>query len=103
MLGFLNLPGAGFCEIAELLTAPAILIGNRQLPPDGTLKWPVEFSPQSDIVIDVGQSEAARAKDTDTELAAPTISTKAATLDNRIINFLVFMQNHTDQGFLRRS
>src|SRR6267378_4550562 len=38
-----------------------------------------------------------RAKGTDTELVAPTISTKAATLENRI-ELLFFMQRHTDQS-----
>jgi hypothetical protein len=53
----------------------------------------VELSPQSDSVADIEQSEAARAKDADVKLGAPTISAKAATLDNRIVDFLVFMQN----------
>jgi hypothetical protein len=53
----------------------------------------VEFSPQSASDTDVEQSEAARAKDTDIELAASTIRANAATLDNRIVDFLVFMQN----------
>jgi len=53
----------------------------------------VELSPQSASVVDVEQSGAPRAKDTGIELVAPTMSAKAATLDNRIIAFLVFMQN----------
>lgn len=93
MLSRFNLPWTGFCKISELLTVPRILIGNRQLPPDATSMSPVEFSPQSASVTDVEQSDAARAKDTDIKLVAPTISAKAATLDNRIVDFLVFMQN----------
>jgi hypothetical protein len=93
MLSLFNLPCTGFCEMSELLTVPRILIGNRQLPPDATSMSPVEFSPQSASVADIEQSEAARAKDTDIKLGAPTISAKAATLDNRIVDFLVFMQN----------
>jgi hypothetical protein len=93
MLSLFNLPCSGFCEMSELLTVPRILIGNRQLPPDATSMSPVEFSPQSASVADIEQSEAARAKDTDIKLGAPTISAKAATLDNRIVDFLVFMQN----------
>jgi hypothetical protein len=54
---------------------------------------PVEFSPQSASSTNIGQSEAARAKDTDIKLVAATISAEAATLDNRIVDFLVFMQN----------
>jgi len=49
----------------------------------------VEFSPQSAGVINVEQSEAARAKDTD--IGAATISAKAATLHNRMLDFLVFI------------
>jgi hypothetical protein len=62
---------------------------------------PVEFSPQSASVTDLEQSEAARAKDTDIKLVAPTISAKAVTLDNRIVDFLVFMQNPHCPRFLR--
>jgi hypothetical protein len=93
MLSLFNLPCTGFCEMPELLTVPRILIGNRQLPPDATSISPVEFPPQSASVTNLEQSEAARAKDTDIKLVAPTISAKAATLDNRIVDFLVFMQN----------
>jgi hypothetical protein len=64
---------------------------------------PVEFSPQSASATNIGQSEAASAGDTDIEPAAPTISVKAANLGNRIVDFLVFMQAHTYQSFLRRS
>jgi hypothetical protein len=49
----------------------------------------VEFSPQSAGVINVEQSEAARARDTDIGVA--TISAKAATLHNRMLDFLVFI------------
>jgi hypothetical protein len=90
MLSRFNLPWTGFCKISELLTVPRILIGNRQLPPDATSMSPVEFSPQSTSVTDVEQSDAARAKDTDIKLVAPTISAKAATLE---VDVLVFMQN----------
>jgi hypothetical protein len=92
MLSLFNLPCAGFCEMSEPFTVPRILIGNRQLPPDATSMSAVEFSPQSASVTDIEQSEAARAKDTDVELGAPTKNAKAATLDNRIPDF-VFMQN----------
>jgi hypothetical protein len=93
MLSLFNLPCTGFWEMSELLTVPPILIGNRQLPPDATSMSPVEFSPQSASVTDIEQSEAARAKDTDIKLSAPTISAKASTLDNSIVDFLVFTQN----------
>jgi hypothetical protein len=53
----------------------------------------VEFSPQSASVADIEQSEAARANDTDIELGAKTISAKAATLDNHISDFHVFMHD----------
>jgi hypothetical protein len=96
MLIFFNFPRTGFCKMSELLTVPRILIGNRQLSPDATLMSPVEFSPQSASSANVGQSEAASAKDTDMKLVAPTTSAKAATLANRTVDFLVFMQ--TDQG-----
>jgi hypothetical protein len=101
MLTFFNLPCTGFCKMSELLTVPRILIENRQLPPHATLMSPVEFSPQSASSADVGQSEAASAKDTDIKLVAPTISAKAASLDNRIVDFLVFSrcETHTDQLF----
>ncbi|MEH2520719.1 hypothetical protein V1279_006292 [Bradyrhizobium sp. AZCC 1610] len=52
---------------------------------------PVEFSPQSASSANFGQSEAANAKDADIEPVAPTPSAKAATLDNRIVDFLVLM------------
>jgi hypothetical protein len=59
----------------------------------------VEFSPQSASVPDIEQSEAARVDDTDIKLTT-TISAKAATLDSRMINLRVFMQDpHTDQSF----
>jgi hypothetical protein len=102
MLSFFNLPCAGFCKMSELLTVPRILIGNWQLPPDATLMSPVEFSPQSASAINIGQSEAASAGDTDIEPVAPTISAKAANSDNRMVAFLVFMQTHTYQSFLGR-
>src|SRR5882724_2398794 len=90
MLSFFNLPWAGFCKMSELLTVPRIVIGNRQLCPDATLMSPVGFSPQSASSTNFGQSEAASAGDTDIEPVAPTISAKAATLDNRMVDFLVF-------------
>jgi hypothetical protein len=93
MLRFFNLPCTGFCEMSELLTVPRIVIGNRQLFPDATLMSPVEFSPQSASSTNFGHSEAASARDTDIEPVAPKISAKAAILDNRIIEFLIFMQN----------
>jgi hypothetical protein len=95
MLSLFNLPCTGFCEMSELFTVPRILIGNRQLSPDTTSMSLVELSPQSASVADIEQSEAARAKDTGIKLVAPTISAKAATLDNRIVDFLVFMQKPT--------
>jgi hypothetical protein len=93
MLSLFKLPCAGFCEMPELLTVPRILIGNRQLPPGATSMSPVEFSPQSAGVINVEQSEAARTKDTGIKLVASTISVKATTLGNRVVDFLVFMQD----------
>src|SRR5580765_323288 len=93
MLSLFNLPCAGFCEMSELLTVPRILIGNRQLPPDATSMKPVEFSPQSVSSTNIGQSEAARAKDTDIKFVAAATSAKAATLGNRIVDFLVFSRH----------
>src|SRR4051794_34995896 len=61
---------------------------------------PVELSPQSASVTDVEQSEVARVKDTDIKLVAPTISAKAATLDNRIVGLLVFMDDGHCPRFL---
>jgi hypothetical protein len=87
------LPCAGFCETSELLTVPCILIGNRQLLPDATSMSPVEFSPQSASVADIEQFGAVRANDTDVKLGAPTSSAKAAILDNRIVDFLIFMRD----------
>src|SRR6478672_3747240 len=75
--------------MSELLTVPRIVIGNRQLCPDATLMSPVEFSPQFASSTNFEQSEAASAGDADIEPVAPTISAKAATLDNRIIELLV--------------
>src|SRR5216684_7599827 len=100
MLSFFNLPCTGFCKMSEPLTVPRILIGNWQLPPDVTLMSPVEFSPQSASSANVGQSEAASAKDTDMKLVAPTISAKAATFDKRIVDFLVFFAKPTLTKFL---
>jgi hypothetical protein len=51
----------------------------------------IEFSPQSASVINVEQSEGARAKDAD--VGATTISAKAAILYNRVIDWI--MQNMT--------
>src|SRR6267142_2227108 len=99
MLSFFNLPCTGFCKMSELLTVPRILIGNRQLPPDATLMSPVEFSPQSASATNVGQSEAASARDTDIEPVAPTISAKAATLENRIVTSSFSSKTYTDQDF----
>ena len=62
MLSLFNLPCNGFCEMSELLTVPCILIGNRQLPPDTTSTLLVELSPQSASVVEIEQSEAARAR-----------------------------------------
>src|SRR5262249_21878216 len=56
----------------------------------------VEFSPQSAGVINVEQSEAARAKDTD--IGATTISAKAATLHNRMVDFLVLIRVYLQVG-----
>ena len=70
---------------------PRMGIGNRQLSPDATLMSPVEFSPQSANPTSFGHSGAASAEDADIELDAPTIITKPATLDNRIVDFLALM------------
>ncbi len=90
MLSFFSLPCIGFSKMLELLTVPRIAIGNRQLPPDATLMSAVEFWPQSASSANFEQSEAATAADTGIEPEAPTTSAKAATLDNRILDFLVF-------------
>jgi hypothetical protein len=103
MLSLFNLPCAGFCEMSELLTVPGILIGNWQLPPDTTSMSLVEFSPQSASVADIEQSEAARANDADIKLGAPTISAKAATLDDRMVDFLAFMHLRRPRLKLRLS
>src|ERR1700740_1280073 len=78
--------------MSELVPAPRIVIGNRQLPPDATLMSAVEFWPQSASSANFGQSEAASAGDTEIELVAPTTSAKAATLNKRIVNLLVFVK-----------
>src|SRR4029450_9579774 len=51
---------------------------------------PVEFSPQFASSTSFEQSEAASASDADIEPVAPMISAKAATLDNRMVELLVF-------------
>src|SRR5688572_15515910 len=53
---------------------------------------PVEFWPQSASSTNFGQSEAASAGDGDADIepAVPTISAKTATLDNRMVELLVF-------------
>src|SRR6185436_11157265 len=76
--------------MSELVTVPRIVIGNRQLCPDATLMSPVEFSPQFASSTSFEQSEAASASDADIEPVAPMISAKAATLDNRMVELLVF-------------
>ncbi len=43
----------------ELFTVPCIRTGNRQVPPEAMLKYPVELMPQSDNVPVAGHSEAA--------------------------------------------
>src|SRR3954466_11387514 len=50
---------------------------------------PVEFSPQFASSTSFEQSEAASAGDADIEPVAPTISAKAATFDNRMVELLV--------------
>jgi hypothetical protein len=92
-LSFFNLPCAGFFKMSELVVVPRIVIGNWQLCPDATLISPVEFSPQSASSTNFGQSGAATAGDMDVEPVAPTISAKATTIDDRMVDFLVFMQN----------
>ena len=47
-------------------------------------------------LVDAEQSDAARAEDTDTALVAATIS-KAAILEDRMVDFPVSMQIHTGQ------
>ena len=98
---FFNFPWTGFCEMSELFTVPCILIGNRQLCPETTSMSLVELSPQSARVADTEQSEAARAKDTDIEPIASTISAKATSLDIRVVDFLVSMQNLPSPKFVK--
>jgi hypothetical protein len=69
------------------------LIGSRQLLPGATSMSAVEFSPQSANVIDVEQSEAARAGDAGIKPVASAMSAKATTLDNHVVDLLVFMEN----------
>src|SRR6185312_843918 len=76
--------------MSELVTVPRIVIGNRQLCPEATLMSPVEFSPQSASSTNFGQSEAASAGGGEIEPMAPAISAKIATLDNRMLELLVF-------------
>jgi hypothetical protein len=52
---------SGLCKMLVLFTTPSILMGNRHVPPEATLKWPVELMPQLDSVPEAGHSEAARA------------------------------------------
>jgi hypothetical protein len=65
-------------------------------PPDAALMSPLEFWPQSASSTNFGQSEAASARDADIELATPTISAKAATLDNRIVEPFIRIRRPTD-------
>src|ERR1700751_2384427 len=88
--------------MSELLAVPRMGIGNRQLSPDATLMSPVEFSPQSANPTSFGHSGAASAEDADIELDAPTIITKPATLDNRIVDFLALMHTHCTNFYHRR-
>ena len=60
--------------------------------PDAISMSPVAFSPQFATVVDAEQSEAAHAKDTDIQFVAATTSAKAATVDKRNVEILVFIR-----------
>jgi len=60
-----------FFAILEICISPCILMENRQVSPEATLKKPVESAPQLDNVPDVGHSEAACADGIGAKLGAP--------------------------------
>ena len=83
-LSCLNTPYPGFCKMLELAITPSILRGKRQVPPDATLKRPVELTPQVDSIPATGHSEAVCADETDTKLGATRTIAKAIAFDTRM-------------------
>ncbi|MGC1563286.1 MAG: hypothetical protein WA820_26040 [Bradyrhizobium sp.] len=69
----------------EIWISPCILIENRHVSPEATLKKPVESAPQLDNVPDVGHSEAACADGDGAKLGAATTNIKTMTFDDLIL------------------
>jgi hypothetical protein len=69
----------------EICISPFILIENRHVSPEATLKKPVESAPQLDNVPDVGHSEAACADGDGAKLGAATTNIKTMTFDDLIL------------------
>jgi hypothetical protein len=67
----------------EICISPCILMENRHVSPEATLKKPVESAPQLDNVPDVGHSEAACADGMDAKPA--TTSAKTMIFDNLML------------------
>src|SRR4029077_10072118 len=68
----------------ELAMTPSILRGNRQAPPDGTLKTPAELMPKVDNVPAIGHSGAVCADATDTTPGAARITAAAIAFEKRM-------------------
>jgi hypothetical protein len=78
-------PFAGSFAMLEICISPWILMENRHVSPEATLKKPVESAPQLDNVPDAGHSEAACADGIDAELGAATTSNKTMTFDDDLM------------------
>jgi hypothetical protein len=74
----------------EICISPCILIENRHVSPEATLKKPAESAPQLDKVPDVGHSEAACADGTDTKPGAAATSIKTMTFDDLMLRPILF-------------
>jgi hypothetical protein len=76
----------------EICILPGILMENRHVSPEATLKKPVESAPQLDNVPDVGHSEAACADGIDAKLGAAATSIKTMTFDDLMLPPILSLQ-----------
>src|SRR6188768_3818868 len=83
----------------ELAMTPSILSGNRQAPPDGTLKTPAELMPKVDNVPAIGHSETFCADTADTKPGAARITAAAIAFDVRMKGLPVAFSTARGSGF----
>ena len=83
-LSLFSVPCVGLCEMLVLFTAPSILMGNRHVPPEATLKYLSSQCRNWIVFLKLGTPKR-RAPERAPKPGTATMNAKATTRENRIV------------------